>query len=100
MIAYKPPSPQALQELKGALGFTGKQMAELAGLAGDQTWRKYTGGASPREMDLHTAFFMAARLVLTGSALRAVAEEMRRIGVEVDMDAVCVPPSFISDSGS
>jgi hypothetical protein len=86
MPHYKAPTPADLQALKTRLGnLTGKQMADLAGLAGDHQWRKYTGGQAPRELGLHMAFFMAARLALTEEELGRVLAEMRAMGAEVDL---------------
>ena len=63
-MRYTPPKPDDLQRLKNDLGRTGEQMAELFGVAGGQQWRKYTGGAQPREMAPQMLFFGAARLAL------------------------------------
>jgi hypothetical protein len=89
---YTPPTTADLQRLKQELGFTGKQMAELTGLAGDQQWRKYTGGADPREMSPHMTFFLAARLILHPNQLRLVGEHMQRLGAQIDIDALAAPP--------
>lgn len=91
-MKYTPPTTTDLLRLKDSLGFTGKQMAELAGVAGDQQWRKYTGGAQPRAMSPHIAFFVAARMVLTPDQLRAVAEQMQRIGADVDIESLARKP--------
>lgn len=82
---YTPPTPQDLQALKNELGMTGQQMAELAGVAGGQQWRKYTGGESPRDMGLHILFFMASRLVLSDSELERVHAKMQEIGAKVEV---------------
>jgi predicted transcriptional regulator len=44
---YTPPTPEDLERLKSKLGYTGNQMAELAGVASNSQWRKYTGGSEP-----------------------------------------------------
>lgn len=85
---YTPPSPEDLQRLKAALGYTGDQMAELAGLAGNRQWRKYTGGEAPRDMNQHMAFFTAARLVLTPDELERVGAKMREMGAGVEPGAL------------
>lgn len=89
---YTPPTTDDLQELKQNLGFTGKQMAELAGLAGDQQWRKYTGGADPREMSPHMAFFIAARMCLPPESLRSVGRRMQNMGAKIDLNALSTLP--------
>ena len=83
MLTYAPPTTADLAALKHTLGYTGEQMADLAAVAGGQQWRKYTGGVAPRTLGVHMAFFMAARLVLTGQELHKVTEKMRAIGCEV-----------------
>jgi len=84
MLYYTPPKPDDLQRLKAELGLTGEQMAALASVAGGQQWRKYTGGAEPRDLNLHMAFFIAARLVLSPDELARVAARMREFGALVD----------------
>ena len=83
MIEYIPPSTTNLAALKDQLGYTGEQMAELASVAGGQQWRKYTGGAKPRELGLHMLFFMAARLTLSADQLEVVRQKMLEVGAEV-----------------
>ena len=84
---YAPPSPQQMEELKKYLGFSGRQMAGVAGLSGSNQWRKYTGGEKPREMSAHVLFFMAAQLELDDERLAAIARRMREIGAEVELDS-------------
>ncbi|HHT8992746.1 TPA: XRE family transcriptional regulator [Burkholderia cenocepacia] len=84
-MEYTPPKAEDLQRLKVELGRTGEQMAELFGVAGGQQWRKYTGGAEPRELSPHILFFGAARLVLSDDQLALVLEKMRAIGAQIDL---------------
>ncbi|WP_324028572.1 XRE family transcriptional regulator [Pantoea sp. JZ2] len=77
---YTPPSPEELDILKEDLGYTGSQMADLAGVASNSQWRKYTGGISPRAMSPHILFFMAAQLALSDDEIERVLEKMREIG--------------------
>lgn len=77
---YTPPSTDDLERLKSDLGFTGNQMADLAGVASNSQWRKYTGGAEPRVMSPHILFFMAAQLALDDSEIDRVLEKMKEIG--------------------
>ncbi|MGA3972387.1 hypothetical protein ACI2VT_16395 [Ralstonia nicotianae] len=60
-------------------------MADLFGVAGGQQWRKYTGGAQPREMAPQMLFFGAARLVLTEEELERVLARMQAIGATIDL---------------
>lgn len=80
---YTPPSTEDLQRLKDDLGYTGEEMAVLAGIAGSNQWRKYTGGAEPREVSLQMLFFIAARLELDPDAFEAVLQRMNAIGARV-----------------
>ncbi|WP_288887400.1 hypothetical protein [uncultured Citrobacter sp.] len=59
-------------------------MADLAGVASNSQWRKYTGGESPRTMSPHILFFMAAQLELSDKELTAVINKMREIGARID----------------
>ena len=80
---YTPPTPDDLEQLKSGLGYTGTQMADLAGVASNSQWRKYTGGAEPRAMSPHILFFMAAQLSLKDEDLQRVIEKMKEIGETV-----------------
>ncbi|MBP0629944.1 MULTISPECIES: XRE family transcriptional regulator [unclassified Cupriavidus] len=86
-MRYTPPKPEDLQRLKNELDRTGEQMAELFGVAGGQQWRKYTGGAQPREMAPQMLFFGAARLALSEDEMQRVLARMRDIGADVELDA-------------
>lgn len=77
---YTPPTPEALASLKHQLGYTGNEMADLAGVAGNSQWRKYTGGKSPRTMSSQTLFYMAAQLTLNEEELSRVLNKMKEIG--------------------
>lgn len=84
-MRYTPPTAQDFQRLKQNLDRTGEQMAELFGVAGGQQWRKYTGGAAPREMSPQMLFFGAARLVLSEAELERVLTRMREIGAGISL---------------
>ncbi|WP_230202034.1 hypothetical protein [Serratia marcescens] len=58
-------------------------MADLAGVASNSQWRKYTGGAEPRAMSPHILFFMAAQLVLSEDELNNILEKMNEIGARI-----------------
>lgn len=81
---YVPPSPEELNKLKEELGYTGTQMADLAGVASNSQWRKYTGGESPRAVSPHILFFMAAQLSLTPDELNKILNKMKIIGAEIN----------------
>lgn len=86
-MRYAPPSTESLARLKETLGYKGSQMADLFGVSSDKQWRKYTGGAQPREVSAHMLFFAMARLVLKQKDIEAVLEKMREAGAEIDLDA-------------
>ncbi|ELN4157545.1 XRE family transcriptional regulator [Citrobacter braakii] len=80
---YDPPTPEDLNQLKEQLGYTGTQMADLAGVASNSQWRKYTGGESPRAISPHILFFIAAQLTLDKNELNEVLNKMREIGAKL-----------------
>lgn len=80
---YSPPTTDDLIRLKDELGYTGNQMADIAGVASNSQWRKYTGGESPREMSPHILFFLAAQLSLTEDELNKVLKKMQEIGAAI-----------------
>ncbi|EPK3281486.1 helix-turn-helix domain-containing protein [Serratia marcescens] len=80
---YIPPTPEDLEQLKSELGYTGTQMADLAGVASNSQWRKYTGGAEPRAMSPHILFFMAAQLSLSPQELDKIIDKMASIGASI-----------------
>ncbi|MGG2141108.1 XRE family transcriptional regulator [Symbiopectobacterium sp. RP] len=80
---YTPPTPDDLNNLKDTLSYTGNQMADLAGVASNSQWRKYTGGESPRAMSPHILFYMAAQLALSDDELQRVVKKMHEIGAEI-----------------
>ena len=81
-IHYKHPPAQDLAKLKDELGLTGKQMADLCWLAGDQHWRKYTNPRDPRPMSAQMLFTAMAQLELDEATLERIFERMRRAGAE------------------
>ncbi|WP_343618850.1 XRE family transcriptional regulator [Ralstonia sp.] len=94
---YTPPSTTDLAKLKGELGLTGEQMAQLAAVAGSNQWRKYTGGHAPRELSLHMLFLIAARLTLSEQEFERIIKKMRDLGASVDFSEMdggpASPPS-------
>ncbi|MFD4839774.1 XRE family transcriptional regulator [Achromobacter sp. NPDC058515] len=80
---YIPPTSGDLQALKIKLGYTGKQMAALA-CVGEQHWRKYTGGAEPKDMPYPNLFHLAASLELSPEDLARVRARMQAIGATID----------------
>lgn len=80
---YIPPAAADLIALKNDLGYTGNQMADLAGVASNSQWRKYTGGEHPRKLSSHILFYIAAQLTLDESELKRVLDTMRALGARV-----------------
>jgi urease accessory protein UreE len=91
-IKYSHPSTKDLAELKAQLGWTGKQMADLAWLAGDQHWRKYTNPKNPRPMSAQMLFTMMAQLELDEKTIARILERMRQHGAVIDLDTAGEPP--------
>ena len=81
-IHYKHPPAQKLADLKKELGRTGKQMADLCWLAGDQHWRKYTNPREPRPMSAQMLFTLMAQLELDEEVLERIYARMRLAGAE------------------
>lgn len=80
---YSPPTPESLEKLKNGLGYTGTQMADLAGVASNSQWRKYTCGAEPRAMSQHILFYICSQLVLSEDELNLIVKKMREIGAKL-----------------
>lgn len=83
---YTPPSTVDLEALKNRLNKTGNDMAAIAGLSDGRQWRKYTGGAKPREVSAQMLFFIAARLSLRDEQLDAIYEQMREMGADLEFN--------------
>jgi hypothetical protein len=83
-IRYSPPSTEDLQNLKARLGYTGEQMADLFGLAGNNQWRKYTGGREPRPMGL-AMLFLAGALLNHNATAEQIFEWCREVGATVEL---------------
>ncbi len=81
---YSSPAPSDLIELKESLSYTGNQMADLAGVASNSQWRKYTGGENPRGMSQHILFYIAAQLELSEDELSRVVKKMADIGAKIN----------------
>ncbi|RKP58636.1 XRE family transcriptional regulator [Pararobbsia silviterrae] len=88
-IKYIPPTPVDLATLKDELQLTGKQMADLAWLAGDQHWRKYTNPNpdNQRPMSAQMLFVMMAQLELDSATIERVLNRMRKAGATITLDA-------------
>ncbi|MCW3543379.1 XRE family transcriptional regulator [Burkholderia cenocepacia] len=82
---YFPPTPEDLRALKVRLGFTGEQMAQMFGLAGNSQWRKYTGGVEPRPMSL-PMLFLALALQDRSATVDQVLEKCRQVGATIELD--------------
>jgi transcriptional regulator with XRE-family HTH domain len=83
-LHYVPPSPQNLRDLKQQLGYSGRQMADLFGLASAQQWHKYCGGSEPREMSL-PMLFLAGALLHPDGTVTDVFTWCRAVGATVEI---------------
>lgn len=81
---YQAPNAYDLVSLKTQLGYTGVQMADLAGVAGDSQWRKYTRRENHRAISLHILFFIAAQLTLNDDELNRIVKKMADIGAKIE----------------
>jgi transcriptional regulator with XRE-family HTH domain len=84
-IDYEPPSSQDLRNLKDRLGYSGKQMADLFGLASSQQWHKYCGGHEPRPMSL-PMLFLAMALLNRSATVEQVFDLCRQVGAKIEED--------------
>jgi hypothetical protein len=84
-INYIPPTPEDLRALKTRLNFTGDQMAQMFGLAGNNQWRKYTGGVEPRPMSL-PMLFLAMALLDQNATVDQVMDKCREVGATIEFD--------------
>jgi hypothetical protein len=85
-IKFDAPSTKDLNDLKTRRKATGKQMADMFWLGGDHQWRKYTGGAQPREMSPQMAFLGAAQMALTEEEFNRVLRTMETFGARVHQE--------------
>lgn len=83
-IKYFPPTPEDLRALKDQLDLTGTQMAEMFGLAGNNQWRKYTGGVDPRPMSL-PMLFLAMALQDRSATVDQVLDKCRKVGATIEI---------------
>ncbi|MEW8506997.1 MAG: hypothetical protein AB2598_09845 [Candidatus Thiodiazotropha sp.] len=84
MKNYEAPSVDNLRKLKDELGLTQSEMADFVGVAGGQQWRKYTGGQSPRKMNFHMLFYIAAKLTLTEQEMEVVYKRIVELGAKYE----------------
>lgn len=97
---YTAPTTDDLLRFKTALGLSSAQMADLFGLGGANQWRKYTGGADPREMGAPMLFYAAARLVLEPEQIERVLARMRDAGANVSLDPPPTPKARPADEAA
>ena len=83
-LHYIPPSPQNLRDLKVQLDYSGRQMADLFGLASAQQWHKYCGGSEPREMSL-PMLFLAGALLHPDGTVADVFSWCREVGATIEI---------------
>lgn len=90
-IHYVAPPPKNLRDLKNRLDYSGRQMAEMFGLAGSQQWHKYSGDGAPREMSL-AMLFLAFALQNRTATVEEVFDICRReTGAIIDLDTAGEP---------
>lgn len=83
-IRYTAPTPQNLRDLKDRLGYSGRQMADLFGLASSQQWHKYCGGKDAREMSL-PMLFLAGALLQPSKRMVDIFVWCREVGAQIEI---------------
>lgn len=91
-IHYVAPPPKNLQDLKDRLDYSGRQMAEMFGLASSQQWHKYSGDNAPREMSLAMLFLAFALRNRTATVEEVLDICRRETGAVIDLDTAGEPP--------
>lgn len=92
-IHYVAPPPQNLRDLKDRLDYSGRQMAEMFGLAGSQQWHKYSGDGAPREMSLPMLFLAFALRNRTATVDEVLEICRRETGAVIDLDTASNSPA-------
>lgn len=80
---YRPPTPADLLDLKSDLQATDAEMARLAGVTQGSQWRKYTGSAEPRALNMHMHFYLAAILTPDDADIERITTTMQEQGAQV-----------------
>lgn len=91
-IHYVAPTPKNLQDLKDRLDYSGRQMADMFGLASSQQWHKYSGGNAPREMSLPMLFLAFALRNRTATVDEVLDICRRETGAVIDLTAASDSP--------
>lgn len=76
-MKFIPPTPEQVRAFLARHELSGSRAAELAGLHGGQSIRKYTGGQEPRQMSYPVWFTLHAKAVLTEDEIARVEAAMR-----------------------
>jgi hypothetical protein len=79
---YRPPTPADLLDLKNDLQATSAEMARLVGLTQGSQWRKYTGSAGPRALNMHMHFYLAAILTLDDVDMERITTTLQEQGAQ------------------
>lgn len=95
-IHYVAPSPERLKDLKNRLDYSGRQMAEMFGLAGSQQWHKYAGDHAPREMSLQMLFLAFALRNRTATVEEVLDICRRETGAVIVLDSDGASPPLLS----
>lgn len=76
-MTYTHPTPAQVREFLRRHHLTGSAAADLAGLAGGQQVRKYTGGEKPHRVSYAIWFTWHAKTVLTPDQIDNIETAMR-----------------------
>lgn len=91
-IDYEPPTAQDLRDLKARLNYSGRQMADLFGLASSQQWHKYCGGTEPRPMSLPMLFLAGALLLGPTATVAQIFDWCREVGAKIELSETRAAP--------
>jgi hypothetical protein len=86
-MRYTPPSAEQLKAVKGKLGKTGAQMADLTGMKSSRRWREYTSDGTELGIPPANLFMLAALMCLPQKYVDLVLETMREYGAVIDLDS-------------
>lgn len=86
-MLYESPTAQQLKELQAKLDLKGHEMAALFGLKSARRWRECISEKDPQGLSPASAFFGAAKQVLTPKEIERVLAKMRELGATIDLYA-------------
>jgi hypothetical protein len=99
LIDYEAPSAENLRDLKVRLNYSGRQMADLFGLASSQQWHKYCLADNPRPMSIGMLFLAGALLLGPAATVAQIFDWCREVGAKIRFVAE-KSPARVGDQSS